>query len=339
MPDLSTTYLGLKLKNPLVPSSSPLMQKVDNIRRMEDAGAGAVILHSLFEEQLIRERDSLDYFLAYGTESFAEARTYFPELQNYNHGPEGYLEHIRKAKAAVRIPVIASLNGISPGGWTSFARQIEQAGADALELNVYYIAADPDQTSEELEQSYLDLLRDVRAAVRLPIAVKLGPYFTTFARMAQRLDRAGADALVLFNRFYQPDVDLENLEVVPNLQLSDSSELRLRLRWVAMLYGRLNADLAVTGGVHTHEDVLKSLMAGASVTLMTSALLLHGPGHIRTVLDDLVQWMDAHEYDSVRRMRGSMSQRAVAQPAAYERANYMQVLRSYVSPQGNGIHA
>jgi dihydroorotate dehydrogenase (fumarate) len=329
MPDLSTTYLGFNLKNPIVPSSSPLMQKVDNIKRMEDAGAAAVVLHSLFEEQLMRESDTLDYFLAYGSESYAEARTYFPNLSGYNNGPDGYLAHIRKVKAAVGIPVIASLNGFSPGGWTSFAHQIEQAGADALELNVYYVAADPGLACEEIEQSYLDLLRDIKAIVRIPVAVKLGPYFTAFARMAQSLDRGGADALVLFNRFYQPDIDLENLEVVPNIHLSDSHELRLRLRWLAILHKVIGADLAVTGGVHTHTDVLKALMAGANVTMMASALLLHGTGCIRSVLAGLVQWMDEHDYDSIQRMRGSMSQRAIAQPAAYERANYMQVLRSY----------
>ena len=329
MPDLSTTYMGLKLKNPIVPSSSPLMQKLDPIRRMEDSGAAAIVLHSLFEEQLIHERNALDYYLAYGIESYAEARTYFPNLSNYNHGPDGYLEHIRRVKAAVSIPVIASLNGFSPGGWTAFAQQIEQAGADALELNVYYIAADPDSTSEEIEQSYLDLLRDIKAMVRIPVAVKLGPYFTTFARMAHSLARAGADALVLFNRFYQPDIDLENLAVVPNLQLSDSHELRLRLRWVAILYKAVEADLAVTGGVHTHEDVLKALMAGANVTMMASALLAHGTGHIRGVLAGLERWMDEHEYHSIQQMRGSMSQHAISQPAAYERANYVDVLRSY----------
>ncbi len=329
MADLSTTYLGFYLKNPVVPSSSPLMQKVDNIKRMEDAGAAAVVLHSLFEEQIIHERDTLDYFLAYGVESYVEARTYFPNLNNYNHGPEGYLEHIRKTKAAVGIPVIASLNGFSPGGWTSFARQIEEAGADALELNVYYIAADPDPTSEEIEQSYLDLVRDIKGTVRIPVAVKLGHHFTTFARMARSLDHVGADALVLFNRFYQPDIDLESLEVVPHVHLSTPYELMLRLRWVAMLYGSLRADLAVTGGVHSHEDVLKAMMTGASIAMLTSALLIHGPEHIRTVLDGLSRWMEDHEYQSVRQMRGSMSQHAVTQPAAYERANYMQVLRSY----------
>ncbi len=329
MPDLSTTYLGFHLRNPIVPSSSPLMQKLDPIRRMEDAGAAAVVLHSLFEEQLIHERDSLDYYLAYGIESYAEARTYFPNLSNYNHGPDGYLEHIRRVKGAVGIPVIASLNGFSPGGWTAFAQQIEQAGADALELNVYYIAADPDSTSEDIEQSYLELLRDIKAVVRIPVAVKLGPYFTTFARMARRLASAGADALVLFNRFNQPDIDLENLAVVPNLQLSDSHELRLRLRWVGILYKTVEADLAVTGGVHTHEDVLKALMAGANVTMMASALLAHGIGHIRAVLADLEGWMEEHEYHSIQQMRGSMSRRAISQPAAYERANYVDVLRSY----------
>lgn len=329
MIDLSTTYLGLKLKNPIVPSSSPLMQDVDNIKRMEDAGAAAVVLHSLFEEQIAQESEILDRSLDQGTYTYAESLTYFPDLGNYNLGPEGYLEHIRKAKAAVRIPVIASLNGASTGGWVKYAQKMEQAGADALELNTYYIAADPAQTAAQVEEMYLDLVRAVKASVRIPIAVKLSPYFSAFSNFAARLDDAGANALVLFNRFYQPDFDLENLDVVPDLELSTSSELRLRLRWVAMLYGRVKADLAVTGGVHTAEDVLKSMMAGARIAMMTSALLHHGIDHLRGVLVDLTKWMEEHEYVSIQQMQGSMSQKSVANPAAFERANYMKVLRSY----------
>ncbi|MDE3091575.1 MAG: dihydroorotate dehydrogenase-like protein [Chloroflexota bacterium] len=329
MLDLSTAYLGLKLKNPIVPSSSPLMQEVDNIRRMEDAGAAAVVLHSLFEEQITQQSEILDRSLEQGTYSYAESLTYFPDLGTYNLGPEGYLEHIHKAKAAVGIPVIASLNGASTGGWIKYAKKIEDAGADALELNMYYVAADPEQTAAQVEAMYLGLVQRVKASVRIPIAVKLSPYFSAFSNFAKWLDEAGANGLVLFNRFYQPDFDLENLDVVPDLELSTSSELRLRLRWVAMLSGRVKADLAVTGGVHTAEDVLKAMMAGAKIAMMTSALLHNGIDHLRGVLADLVRWMDAHEYVSIKQMQGSMSQRSVANPAAFERANYMKVLQSY----------
>ena len=329
MPDLSTTYLGLKLKNPIVPSSSPLMQKVDNIKRMEDAGAAAVVLHSLFEEQITQESETLNAALEQGTYSYAESLTYFPDLGEYNLGPEGYLEHIRKAKAAVSIPVIASLNGASAGGWIKYAKKIQEAGADALELNTYYVAAESAQTAAQVEEMYLDLVRQIKSNVRIPVAVKLSPYFSAFSSFAKRIDEIGANGLVLFNRFYQPDFDLENLEVVPNLELSTSSELRLRLRWVAMLYGKIKADLAITGGVHTAEDVLKSMMAGANVAMMTSALLHDGIDHVRRVLASLEAWMEKHEYVSIRQMQGSMSQKSVAHPAAFERANYMQVLRSY----------
>ena len=329
MPDLSTTYLGLKLKNPIVQSSSPQMQKVDRVKQMEDAGAAAVVLHSLFEEQIIREADALDHALEQGAHSFAEALTYFPDLGNYNLGPDGYLEHLAQVKAAVKIPVIASLNGVSNGGWISFAKKIEQAGADALELNTYFIAADPEQGAAHVEQMYLDLVRDIKAQVKIPVAVKLSPFFTAFANFAQRLDAQGANALVLFNRFYQPDFDLDHLEVTPNVILSTSEELRLRLRWVAILHKRVNADLAITGGIHTGEDVIKSMMAGAHVAMTTSALLEHGIGRIRVMLDEMTRWMDAHEYVSVQQMRGSMSASSVAYPLAFERANYMKVLRSY----------
>ena len=329
MIDLSTTYLGLTLKNPIVPSSSPLMQKVDNIKRLEDAGAAAVVLHSLFEEQIIKESNLLDHYLNYGTESSWEALTLFPEQKSYNIGAEAYLEHIRKVKAAVKIPVIASLNGVSTGGWIKYAQKMEQAGADALELNMYYLAADPSQTSAEVEQMYLDLLRNLKKNVRIPIAVKLGAEFTAFANFAQQLAEAGANSLVIFNRFYQPDFDLEKLEVVSNLDLSQSYELRARLRWTAMLYGRLNADLAITGGVHTSEDVLKCMMAGAKVAMMTSALLQHGTERVRAVLASMTEWMEKHEYESVKQMQGSMSQKSVAYPAAFERANYIKVLQSF----------
>ena len=329
MIDLSTTYLGLTLKNPIVPSSSPLMQKVDNIKRLEDAGAAAVVLHSLFEEQIIKESNLLDHYLNYGTESSWEALTLFPEQKSYNIGAEAYLEHIRKVKAAVKIPVIASLNGVSTGGWIKYAQKMEQAGADALELNMYYLAADPSQTSAEVEQMYLDLLRNLKKNVRIPIAVKLGAEFTAFANFAQQLAEAGANSLVIFNRFYQPDFDLENLEVVSNLDLSQSYELRARLRWTAMLYGRLSADLAITGGVHTSEDVLKCMMAGAKVAMMTSALLQHGTERVRAVLASMTEWMEKHEYESVKQMQGSMSQKSVAYPAAFERANYIKVLQSF----------
>ena len=329
MSDLSTTYLGLELKNPLVPSASPLMQHLDNLKRMEDAGAAAVVLHSLFEEQIARESHALDHYLNYGSESFAEALTYFPEMLGYNRGAAGYLEHVRRAKESVKIPVIASLNGFSTGGWIQYAREIEEAGADALELNMYYIAADPAQTSQDIEQMYLDLVREVVKSIRIPVAVKLSHFFTAFANMAQRIAWAGADGLVLFNRFYQPDIDLEALEVVPSLNLSHSNELRLRLQWVAMVYGRVEADIAVTGGVHSAEDVLKCMMAGANVAMMTSVLLERGIEYLVSLREAVEVWMAEHEYESIQQMRGSMSYKNVAQPAAFERANYMRVLQTY----------
>ena len=329
MTDLTTTYLGLNLKNPLVASASPLCEHLDNIKRMEDAGAGAVVLHSLFEEQISFESQHLNQFLTYGTESFAESLSYFPDLGNYKLGPDGYLDHVRRAKAAVGIPVIGSLNGVSTGGWIRYAKMIQEAGADALELNVYYIPTDPEMTSTQVEQMYLDLVRDVKATLRIPVAVKLGHAFTAIANLVRRLDQAGADGLVLFNRFYQPDFDLENLEAAPRLTLSNSYELLLRIHWVAILCGRIKADLAITGGVHTAEDVLKAMMSGARVAMMTSALLKNGIGHLAKVRSDLLAWMEEHEYASIREMQGSMSYRSVAQPAAFERGNYMKVLSSY----------
>jgi len=329
MIDLTTTYLGRKLANPLVCSASPLCESLDNLRRMEDAGAGAVVLHSLFEEQLDVESQDLDRFLSQGTESFAEATSYFPDMTTYNLGPEGYLEHVRNAKRALGIPVIASLNGTSPGGWLRYAKAIEEAGADALELNIYYIPTDPYLSGAQVERSCIDLVLQVKAEISLPIAVKLGPFFSAPAALARQLDEAGAGALVLFNRFYQPDFNLETLEVEPRLRLSDPSELLLRLHWVAILHPSTRADLAVTGGVHSAGDVLKCIMAGASVSMMTSALLLHGIEHLQTVRSDLLRWMEEHEYGSIQEMQGSMSLRSVGDPAAFGRGNYMKVLRSY----------
>jgi dihydroorotate dehydrogenase (fumarate) len=329
MTSIATTYLGLPLGSPLVMSSSPLCEDLDAIRRAEDAGAGAVVLHSLFEEQLTIESHDLDRHLSRHEYHCAEAAGYFPEMTSYNLGPDGYLEHVRRAKDAVDIPIIASLNGVSSGGWIEYAHRCEEAGADGLELNAYFVPTDPLVTGSEVERMYVDLVRDVSLTVSAPLAVKLPHFFSSIPNIAHRLDRAGADGLVLFNRFYQPDLDIERLEVVPNLTLSTSSELRLRLRWVAILHGHVDADLAVTGGVHTAEDVVKSLMAGAAVTMMTSALLRHGVEHLATVRDGLRVWMEEHEYESVQQMRGSMSSGAVSEPAAFERANYLKVLRGY----------
>jgi dihydroorotate dehydrogenase (fumarate) len=329
MIDLSTSYLGLQLSSPLVASASPLSRSVDMARRMEDAGAGAVVLFSLFEEQIAHESRELDYFLEHSAHSYAEAQTYFPDLERYNIGPEEYLEHIRRMKAAVHIPVIASLNGVSQGGWVEYAHKMEQAGADAIELNIYRLPTDIDVSGGEVEESYVELVRAVRARVRIPIAVKLGPFFSSIPNTCRRLVDAGADGLVLFNRFYQPDFDLEALEVVPNLKLSTSDELRLPLRWIAIMYGRLRCDFALTSGVHTAEDALKAVMAGAHVAMLTSELLARGVGRLGQILGDMRAWMEEHEYESVSQMRGSMSQRAVADPAAFERANYMRALQSY----------
>jgi len=329
MLDLTTTYLGLKLKNPLVVSPSPLTEQIGNILRMEDAGAGAVVLHSLFEEQIVIESQQLDQALSAGTESFAESLSYFPDMTRYNLGTEGYLEIIRKAKQAVNIPVIASLNGVSTGGWIKYAVEMEQAGADALELNIFFVANDPKLSSEQVEELYTSLVSHVRASVHIPVAVKLAPYFSAMANMAKKLDQAGAAGLVLFNRFYQPDFDLEALDVKPTLALSTPGELLLRLHWVATLYGQIKADMAITGGVHTAQDLLKSMMAGARVAMVTSALLKNGIEHMETILADLKAWMEEHEYESIRQMQGSMSRQNVADHGAFSRANYMKVLSSY----------
>jgi dihydroorotate dehydrogenase (fumarate) len=329
MVDLKTTYLGLKLKNPLVASPSPLSEKVENVKRLEEAGVSAVVMYSLFEEQIIHESMELDHYLSQGTESFAEALSYLPDTGKYSLAPEKYLEQVRKVKQAVSIPVIGSLNGVSTGGWIKYARKIEEAGADALELNIYFLPNNPGLTASELEDSYVTLVRDVRVQIKIPLAVKLSPYFTALPNLAKRLVEAGANGLVLFNRFYQPDFDLEQLEVVPNLVLSNSAELRLPLRWIAMLYGRVQADFALTSGVHTAQDALKAVMAGASVAMTTSALLKNGIAKADEIVKGMESWMVEHEYESVQQMKGSMSQKAVAEPAAFERANYMKVLSSF----------
>ena len=328
MNDLKTTYIGLSLKNPLVASASPLSKKLDSVRKLEDAGAAAIVLYSLFEEQIRQESLQLDHILNRGTESYPEALTYFPELETYNMGPEKYLTHLQKIKAAVDIPVIASLNGSSPGGWLDYASKIEEAGADALELNIYHLATDPYLNSAELEQNQIDLVKQLKKKLHIPLAVKLSPHYSAFANFAQRMAEAGADGLVLFNRFYQPDLDIETLEVVPNLDLSRSTELRLPLRWVAILHERIETDFAITSGVHTREDVVKALMVGANVVMLASALLQNGISHLAELLKGLEDWMETYQYPSVSQMRGAMSQQAVAQPEAYERANYFKVLNS-----------
>ena len=327
--DLTTHYLGLTLKNPLVASSSPMCQDVGNVRRMEDAGAAAVVLQSLFEEQIDIDESELDRFLTESAGLSPEATTHFPDLMRPVMGPEAYLMHIAKCKQAVKIPIVASLNGTTTGGWLSYAKQMQQAGADALELNIYHIAVDPDVTADQVEQKYVDLVRAIKKEVTIPVAVKLGPYFSSTANFARKLDAAGADGLVLFNRFYQPDFNLETLEVVPNLILSNSYELLLRLHWIAVLYGQVKSDLALTGGVHSATDVVKAMMAGAKVAMMTSALLKRGISFLDTVSTELLVWLGEHEYDSIRQMQGSMSRNAVPQRAAFERANYMKVLSSY----------
>lgn len=329
MSNLATRYLGLALKSPLVASASPVCESVPNIRELEDAGIGAVVLPSLFEEQLELESNALDEDLSRGADSFPESQTVLPDLHTYNLGPEGYLDLIDAAKAAVDIPVIASLNGVSPGGWAEYARLMAEAGADAIELNIYSITTEPAETSADVEKGYVELVRQIKRTVRVPVAVKLSPFFSAPANIAVRLDDVGADGLVLFNRFYQPDFDIESLEVVPRLTLSHPDELLLRLHWAAILSDHVEADLAITGGVHSATDVVKCIMAGASVAMMASALLQRGIPHAATVLGELHRWLEEHEYDSFQQMCGSMSRRSVPDPTAFERGNYMRVLSSY----------
>jgi len=328
--NLETTYLGLRLKNPLVPSASPLSSETDNVKRMEDAGASAVVMYSLFQEQINAENQALDHFLNTSQESYAEALSYFPEPQEYhNLHAEDYLEQIRALKNAVDIPIIASINGVSEGGWMSYSKRMEEAGADAIELNIYYIAADPGLTSQEVEQMYINDVKAVKQAVNIPVSVKLGPYFSSFGNMAVKLEEAGADGLVLFNRFYQPDIDLENLEVNPSLELSSTFEKRLPLRWIAMLRPHLKGSIAATTGIHTAKDVLKMLLVGADVTMMASVLLYSGPGILKHIEKEMVQWMEEKEYVSVDELKGAMSSASVADPGAFERANYIKILQGF----------
>ena len=329
MTDLSTTYLGLNLKNPLVASASPLSKNIDKARKLEEAGVSAIVMYSLFEEQIIHESLELDHYLTRGTDSFAEAMSYLPDGGMYSVGPEKYLNQVAGLKKALNIPVIGSLNGVSKGGWTKYAKQIQDAGADALELNLYYIPTDLDLTAQELENAQVELVAEVKSAITIPLAVKLSPFITALPNFARRIVEAGANGLVLFNRFYQPDFDLNELKIVPSLDLSTSAELRLPLRWISILHGKINADFALTSGVHTANDVLKAMMAGAKVAMMASNLLHNGEQVIPSMLTELETWMKEREYISIKQMQGSMSQKSVKEPAAFERANYMNVLNSF----------
>jgi len=327
--DLSTTYLGLALANPLVAGASPLVDEMDTVRKLEDAGCAAIVMHSLFEEQITREQLGTVTDMESHADSFAEALSYFPEPKEFRLGPEAYLEQVRRIKAAVKVPVIGSLNGTSPAGWLDYAKLIEQAGADALELNVYYLATQAWETSEAVERRALDGLKTVKQGVKIPVAVKLSPFYSSLAHLAKQLDDAGADGFVLFNRFYQPDLDVEELEVVPSLKLSDSSELLLRLRWLAILSGHVKGSLACSGGVHTPLDAIKAVMAGAHAVQVVSALLQRGPAYLATLRDGMASWMDEHEYASLAQMQGSMSHQNSPNPQALERANYMRILQGW----------
>jgi len=329
MTDLSTTYLGLNLKNPLVASASPLSKKVERAKGLEDAGISAVVMYSLFEEQIIHESLELDHFMNRGSESFAEALSYLPDGGMYGISPEKYLNQVAGLKKALTIPVIGSLNGVSVGGWTSYARKIEEAGADALELNMYFIATDPEMTSLDIEDTQVELVAEVKSSISIPLAVKISPFVTSIPNFAKRLVDAGADALVLFNRFYQPDFDLDELDIIHSLDLSTSADLRLPLRWISILHGKVEADFALTSGIHNYKDVLKAMMAGANVAMTASKLLHDGEQSIGQILSDLEAWMKEREYDSIQQMQGSMSQKSVKEPAAFERANYMKVLGSF----------
>ena len=329
MTDLSTTYLGLKLKNPLVASASPMSKKLEKARKMEEAGIAAVVMYSLFEEQIIHESLELDHFLSRGSDSFAEAMSYLPDGGMYGVSPEKYLNQVAALKKFLKIPVIGSLNGVSKGGWTSYAKRIEEAGADALELNLYYLSTDPNLTAAELEDAQVELVAEVKSSIKIPLAVKLSPFVTSLPNFAKRIVEAGASGLVLFNRFYQPDFDLDELDIVHSLDLSSSADLRLPLRWISILYGKVNADYALTSGVHTANDVIKAMMAGAKVAMMASNLLHKGEKVIPSMLADLQTWMKEREYKSIEQMQGSMSQKNVREPAAFERANYMKVLNSW----------
>lgn len=332
MVDLRTTYLGMQLKHPIVASASPLSERPDNIKRMEDAGAAAVVMFSLFEEQIKQEAAALEHFMSVGTDSYAEALSYFPALEEFHAGPDRYLEILYRAAQSVDIPIIASLNGITNEGWIEYAQKMQEAGAKGIELNIYYIPADISVSGREVEQRYLDITRAVKASVSIPVSLKLSAYFSSLGYMAKQFDEAGADGLVLFNRFYQPDLDIENMEVEPSLHLSSRNQIRIRLLWIALLHGRIKASLAASTGVDTHVEVIKYLMAGADAVMTTSALLRHGIGHLRTLVDGVIEWMEQRGYESVAQMKGSMSQKNVADPTAFERANYIKILERYKTP-------
>jgi len=327
--DLKTNYLGLELDSPLMPGACPLSEKLDTVRQLEEAGASAIVMLSLFEEQILREQHAMMESVDATSNTSGEATSYFPDLPDLKFGPDEYLDKIRAAKEAVGIPVIGSLNGNTPGGWIDYAKKIQQAGADALELNIYYVGKDFGEPGEALEARTLQIVEEVKRAIDIPVAIKLGPFYSSFANMAKRLGQAGADGLVLFNRFYQPDFDIDNLEVVPNLELSSSYELRLRLRWLALLHGRVDSSLAVTGGVHTGIDAVKAVMAGAHAVQIVSALLVHGPGHLKKIKADMTEWMEKHEYESAEQMRGCMSLEGTDDLASLVRSNYVQILKSW----------
>lgn len=327
--DLKTKYMGLELKNPVAASASPLTQDLSQAKKLEDAGVSAIVVHSLFEEQLRHESGELDHYLSFGTESYAEATSYFPEQEDYKLGPIEYLDHIAALKKSLDIPIIGSLNGVSKGGWVKYAKNIQDAGADALELNIYYVPTNPELDGSKVEEMYIETLKAVKENVTIPVAIKVGPFFTSMANMAKKLDAAGADALVLFNRFYQPDFDLEKLKVVPNLLLSSKYEMRLPLRWIAILYDKVKASLAATRGIQDAEDVIKIMMAGGDVAMIASEFLRNGAGKATEIISGIKSWMEAKEYESIEQMKGSMSQKAVGEPAAFERANYMKTLQSY----------
>ena len=329
MTDLSTTYLGLKLKNPIVASASPLSKKLDRAKKLDEAGIGAIVMFSLFEEQIIQESLELDHYLNRGTESFPEALSYLPDGGMYAVSPEKYLSQVAGLKKAITVPVIGSLNGVSKGGWTNYARKIEEAGADALELNLYFISTDPAITSSDIEEMHVELVAEVKSAIKIPLAVKISPFVTSIPNFTKRLVDAGADGLVLFNRFYQPDFDLDELEIVHSLDLSTPAEMRLPLRWISILSGQLQTDFALTSGVHSHTDIVKAMMSGAKVAMMASGLLQNGEQSVAPMLTALEAWMQEHEYTSIQQMQGSMSQKSVKEPAAFERANYMKVLSSF----------
>lgn len=327
--DLSTKYMGMTLRSPLVASASPLSEDIDNVKKLEDAGIGAIVLHSLFEEQLRLEQEEYNHFMTQGTDSFAEAMSYFPEVEEYKLGPELYLEHISNAKKAVDVPIIASLNGSTIGGWTAYAKEMESAGANAIELNIYAIPTDMDIPGSEIEQQYVDILKSVKGSVKIPVALKLSPYFSNFSNVAKQFEEAGADALVLFNRFYQPDIDLDEFEVTPNLMLSQSNAMRLPMRWIAILKDKLHVDFAATSGIHTGTDVIKMLLVGANVTMLCSALLKHGINHLHNIESHMKDWMSEKEYNSISELQGSMSQKKTTEPGKFERAQYMKALTKY----------